>query len=269
MRGDGDQPDPGLSAIPAARRKFRTGAVIAAILIELSNAPADDSHGAGIMRRTELPSGQVYPALARLRKYGYVRAVWETELPAGQCRPLRRYHELTVMGRTLAQQEIRDVQRRAQRTQGLLEVSDPATLRGAFSEPVGKTENDTDDQPELNPPEHAASADTAAEVRLRQLTELLTSAGVAPEDARNQAHGMLERLNTVVGGSTWGGVHAEFIPRLLAQAMRQGQRRLILEIEAEGERDEWFGHLNVTIREAQSWVDWETMRREAAEKELN
>ena len=129
--------------------------------------------------------------------------------------------------------------------------------------------SDADDQPEVNLLEGAVPEDTAAGPRLTQLTELLIEAGIAPKAAPGQARRMLESLNTVSAGSTWGGVHAEFVSRLIDKAMRQGHRRVVLEIEAEGERDEWFGHLSVTVREAQFWSEWEAQRREDAEKELN
>ena len=58
--------------------------------------------GLAIMRETGLPSGTVYPALARAEDAGLVRGRWEVETardPADNVgRPPRRYYELTRTG---------------------------------------------------------------------------------------------------------------------------------------------------------------------------
>lgn len=79
----------------------------------------------------------------------------------------------------------------------------------------------------------------------------------------------MEELNRFGAGRSWGGLHAEGIPQIVLEAMRQGARRLVLEIEAEGEHEDWFGHLNISIRENQTWKEWETERQERVQKEKN
>ena len=55
--------------------------------------------GLDIMETTGLPSGTVYPTLARLEKRGYLRAAWEPDTVArGEGRPKRRYYQVTPEG---------------------------------------------------------------------------------------------------------------------------------------------------------------------------
>ena len=61
-----------------------------------------DGHrfGLAVMRETGLPSGTVYPALARAEDAGLVRGRWEQgDDSRGVGRPRRRYYELTAPGR--------------------------------------------------------------------------------------------------------------------------------------------------------------------------
>lgn len=56
--------------------------------------------GLDIMRETGLPSGTVYPTLARAERSGYVRGRWEARAAAdSEGRPRRRHYELTATGR--------------------------------------------------------------------------------------------------------------------------------------------------------------------------
>lgn len=58
------------------------------------------TYGLDIVMVTRLPSGTVYPTLARLKKSGLVSARWEDQRVAErQGRPRRRYYELTGTGR--------------------------------------------------------------------------------------------------------------------------------------------------------------------------
>ena len=62
-------------------------------------------YGLDIVTHTGLPSGTVYPTLARLKGSGLVLARWEDQrVAAREGRPRRRYYELTVDGgRALAE----------------------------------------------------------------------------------------------------------------------------------------------------------------------
>jgi PadR family transcriptional regulator, regulatory protein PadR len=60
-------------------------------------------YGLDVCDRTHLPSGTVYPLLARFEKAGWVESFWED--PTAQeteHRPRRRYYRLTTTGRQLA-----------------------------------------------------------------------------------------------------------------------------------------------------------------------
>ncbi len=62
---------------------------------------AGAAYGFDIMDATALPSGTVYPILARVARDGLVRAHWEPQDRAHtEKRPPRRYYELTAAGRT-------------------------------------------------------------------------------------------------------------------------------------------------------------------------
>ncbi len=57
------------------------------------------AYGLDIVTRTGMPSGTVYPTLARLKKSGLVKARWEDQRVAErEGRPRRRYYELTGEG---------------------------------------------------------------------------------------------------------------------------------------------------------------------------
>src|SRR4051812_36796053 len=56
-------------------------------------------YGFDVIDATGLPSGTVYPALARLERDGYLRSSWEDRAAAHQdARPARRYYRLTAPG---------------------------------------------------------------------------------------------------------------------------------------------------------------------------
>src|SRR5262245_54903364 len=55
--------------------------------------------GLDIMRQTALPSGTVYPTLARAERAGLVRSRWEDRATADRAaRPRRRHYQLTPAG---------------------------------------------------------------------------------------------------------------------------------------------------------------------------
>jgi PadR family transcriptional regulator, regulatory protein PadR len=63
------------------------------------------TYGLDIVEVTGLPSGTVYPTLARLKRSGLVTSRWEDQRVAErEGRPRRRYYELTAAGqRALAE----------------------------------------------------------------------------------------------------------------------------------------------------------------------
>src|SRR5262245_28289578 len=57
--------------------------------------------GLDVMRQTGLPSGTVYPTLARAERAGLVRSRWEDRAAADRAaRPRRRHYQLTAAGET-------------------------------------------------------------------------------------------------------------------------------------------------------------------------
>lgn len=59
------------------------------------------SYGLDLVTRTGMPSGTVYPTLARLKRSGLVEARWEDQrIAEREGRPRRRYYSLTRDGAT-------------------------------------------------------------------------------------------------------------------------------------------------------------------------
>ena len=59
-------------------------------------------YGFDVIDATGLPSGTVYPALARLERDGYVKSRWEDAGTARKDkRPARRYYRITAAGVTV------------------------------------------------------------------------------------------------------------------------------------------------------------------------
>ncbi len=57
------------------------------------------AYGFEMIDATGLPSGTVYPALARLERDGFVRSEWEDAVVARrEKRPPRRYYRITAAG---------------------------------------------------------------------------------------------------------------------------------------------------------------------------
>lgn len=56
------------------------------------------SSGADIGRATGMPSGTVYPILARLEDAGWLQSAWESGNPTMLGRPRRRFYHLTALG---------------------------------------------------------------------------------------------------------------------------------------------------------------------------
>ena len=75
----------------------QTEAVLGALL------DGDELWGFELSRLSGLAAGTVYPILARLAAAGWVVSRWEDQSVAeAEGRPTRRYHRLTVEGRTRA-----------------------------------------------------------------------------------------------------------------------------------------------------------------------
>ncbi len=78
--------------------QFRITVPVASVLAEFLDDPQADRYGLELMRGTGLPSGTLYPVLARLQQAGWVAAHWEQIDPTEAGRPARRYYRLTPQG---------------------------------------------------------------------------------------------------------------------------------------------------------------------------
>jgi PadR family transcriptional regulator, regulatory protein PadR len=75
--------------------------------------PATPRYGYDLMKAAALPSGTLYPLLARLEARGLVVSAWETPRQDGE-RP-RRYYRLTGEGIRLARLELAQLSARRRR----------------------------------------------------------------------------------------------------------------------------------------------------------
>ena len=75
--------------------------------------PAAPRYGYDLMKAARLPSGTLYPLLARLERENLVASAWETPQQEGQ-RP-RKYYQLTGEGIRVARLELAHASARRQR----------------------------------------------------------------------------------------------------------------------------------------------------------
>jgi len=68
------------------------------VLEALAGDPETDRYGLEIMALTGLPSGTVFPILARFEGLGWLESGWEDVDPKSAGRPARRYYHLTEGG---------------------------------------------------------------------------------------------------------------------------------------------------------------------------
>jgi len=68
--------------------------------------PAAPRYGYDLMKAARLPSGTLYPMLARLQDEGLVTSRWEPQPADGTGRPPRRYYQLTAEGTCAARDEL-------------------------------------------------------------------------------------------------------------------------------------------------------------------
>jgi DNA-binding PadR family transcriptional regulator len=79
---------------------------VARVLRIFLDDPEAPRYGLELMRETGLPSGSLYPVLARLEGAGWVRSKREQIDPAAEGRPQRRYYALTSDGLVSARYEL-------------------------------------------------------------------------------------------------------------------------------------------------------------------
>jgi PadR family transcriptional regulator, regulatory protein PadR len=68
--------------------------------------PTAEHYGYDLMKATRLPSGTLYPMLARLQQQGLVDSAWQDQRPDAAGRPPRKYYRLTGEGARVARLEL-------------------------------------------------------------------------------------------------------------------------------------------------------------------
>ncbi len=107
------------------RMSLQTQAVLRALL----DAPHVQLYGLEISKAAGLPSGSLYPILARLEREGLIASQWEDLNPHEAGRPRRRYYWLTPAGAMAGEQAVADTVR-------LLSPSPASPARPSTSVPV-------------------------------------------------------------------------------------------------------------------------------------
>ncbi len=92
----------------APRMTLQTQLVLRAMLAE----PAAERYGLQLCEETGLPSGTIYPIVARLEQLGWVESNWEDPRDhVAEGRPRRRYYRLTDDGAGQARDALARVDR--------------------------------------------------------------------------------------------------------------------------------------------------------------
>jgi DNA-binding PadR family transcriptional regulator len=86
--------------------ELRVTTAVARVLRAFLDDPAAPRYGFDLMQATGLPSGTLYPILARLERSGWVRGRSERIDPAAEGRPARRFYELTEDGLRAGRREL-------------------------------------------------------------------------------------------------------------------------------------------------------------------
>jgi PadR family transcriptional regulator PadR len=82
------------------------------VLAEMLSEPSEPRYGLDMCAATGLPSGTIYPILARLERVGWVESDWEDpDAHIAEGRPRRRYYRLTREGAECADEALRTIQR--------------------------------------------------------------------------------------------------------------------------------------------------------------
>jgi len=91
------------------RITLQTGAVLKALLM----APRDGLYGLQLAEAVSLPTGSIYPILARLEQAEWISGDWEPreQAAAADRRRRRRYYRLTPLGRRAATTAVEEMER--------------------------------------------------------------------------------------------------------------------------------------------------------------
>ncbi|MFJ9900159.1 PadR family transcriptional regulator [Streptomyces sp. NPDC091280] len=89
------------------------------VLRALLERPTEERYGLELGESAGLPSGTLYPILARLEAWSWVASHWEDVDPSLAGRPRRRYYTLTRHGAEQARLALASVDARRSRTSRL------------------------------------------------------------------------------------------------------------------------------------------------------
>ena len=90
------------------RMTLQTQMVLRVLLSDLLG----QHYGLEIAKEAGLPSGSIYPILARLETAGWITSDWEDIDEAAEGRRRRRYYRLTAEGRQKAQEALESTKRK-------------------------------------------------------------------------------------------------------------------------------------------------------------
>jgi PadR family transcriptional regulator PadR len=98
------------------------------VLAEMLDEPGKPRYGLDLCAKIGLPSGTIYPILARLEQYGWVESDWEDpDTHVNEGRPRRRYYRLTRDGAEFAREALAEVQRARKASARMWRVPAPGT----------------------------------------------------------------------------------------------------------------------------------------------
>jgi PadR family transcriptional regulator, regulatory protein PadR len=93
-------------------RKPRMTLQVQIVLLEMLSDPQASRYGLELCAATGLPSGTIYPILARLEQCGWVESNWEDPAEhVAEGRPRRRYYQLTRDGAECADTALEEIRR--------------------------------------------------------------------------------------------------------------------------------------------------------------
>jgi DNA-binding PadR family transcriptional regulator len=102
------------------------------VLAEMLSEPAELRYGLDLCTATGLPSGTIYPILARLERIGWMESGWEDpEAHIAEGRPRRRYYRLTREGAECATEALRAIQRERKNAARAWRIPVPGTSGAA------------------------------------------------------------------------------------------------------------------------------------------
>jgi PadR family transcriptional regulator PadR len=98
------------------------------VLDEMLSEPAEPRYGLDMCETVGLPSGTIYPILARLERIGWVESNWEDpEAHITEGRPRRRYYRLTREGAECAAEALQEIQKSRKNAARTWRIATPRT----------------------------------------------------------------------------------------------------------------------------------------------